>query len=93
MRLKDKRVLVTGSTTGIGKAIAQRFVKEGARVMIHGLEENLARETSAELDDAPWQVSDLSDPDVPSRLIEASIRELGGLDGLVNNAGVVTRHC
>ena len=91
MRLKDKRILVTGSTTGIGKAIAQRFVEEGARVMIHGLEEDLARETSAELGDAPWHVSDLSDPDVPSHLIEASIRELGGLDGLVNNAGVVTR--
>ena len=86
MRLKDKRILVTGSTTGIGKAIAQRFVEEGARVMIHGLEENLARETSAELGDSPWHVSDLSDPDVPSHLIEASIRDLGGLAGLGNNA-------
>ena len=92
MRLKDKRILVTGSTTGIGKAIAQRFVLEGAHVMIHGLEQDLARETSAELDGAPWHISDLSDPDVPAQLIETSIRELGGLDGLVNNAGVVTRN-
>ena len=92
MRLKDKRILVTGSTTGIGKAIAQRYVREGAHVMIHGLEQDLARETSAELDGAPWHISDLSDPDVPAQLIETSIRELGGLDGLVNNAGVVTRN-
>lgn len=91
MRLKDKRILVTGSTTGIGKSIAQRFVQEGAQVMIHGLEENLARETSAALGGAPYHVSDLSDPEVPLRLVNASIQELGGLDGLVNNAGVVTR--
>ncbi|HAT19398.1 MAG TPA: short-chain dehydrogenase, partial [Verrucomicrobiales bacterium] len=91
MRLKGKRILVTGSTTGIGKAIAQRFVEEGARVLIHGLEEDLARETSAELGGAPYHVSDLSDPAVPAQLVEAAIGELGGLDGLVNNAGVVTR--
>ncbi|MCS5540200.1 MAG: SDR family NAD(P)-dependent oxidoreductase, partial [Roseibacillus sp.] len=71
MRLKGKRILVTGSTTGIGKAIAQRFVEEGARVLIHGLEEDLARETSAELGGAPYHVSDLSDPAVPAQLVEA----------------------
>ena len=91
MRLKDKRILVTGSSTGIGKAIAQRFVQEGARVLIHGLEDDLTRETAAELGGAPCHVSDLSDPTVPGQLVEAAIRELGGLDGLVNNAGVVTR--
>ena len=91
MRLKDKRILVTGSSTGIGKAIAQRFVQEGARVLIHGLEDDLTRETAAELDDAPFHVSDLSDPTVPGQLVEAAIEKLGGLDGLVNNAGVVTR--
>ena len=91
MRLKDKRILITGSTTGIGKAIARRCLKEGARIFIHGLEEDLALETSAELGDAPYQVSDLSDPAVPTRLIRETIAELGGLDGLVNNAGVVTR--
>ena len=39
MRLKDKVIIVTGSTTGIGKAIALRCVAEGASVIIHGLEE------------------------------------------------------
>jgi len=91
MRLKDKRILVTGSSTGIGKAIAQRFVQEGAHVFIHGLEDDLTRETATELGGAPCHVSDLSDPAVPEQLVEAAVAELGGLDGLVNNAGVVTR--
>lgn len=91
MRLKDKRILVTGSTTGIGKAIAKRCHQEGAKVIIHGLEEDLARDTSAELDGAPFLLCDLSDPATPAELIAFAIAELGGLDGLVNNAGVVTR--
>ena len=41
MRLQNKVIIVTGSTTGIGKAIALRCVAEGARVVIHGLEEEL----------------------------------------------------
>jgi NAD(P)-dependent dehydrogenase (short-subunit alcohol dehydrogenase family) len=49
MRLQDKVILVTGSTTGIGKAIAKRCVREGAKVIIHGLEKDLAAETLAEI--------------------------------------------
>ena len=44
MRLRDKVIIVTGSTTGIGKAIALRCVDEGARVVIHGLENDLGEE-------------------------------------------------
>jgi NAD(P)-dependent dehydrogenase (short-subunit alcohol dehydrogenase family) len=91
MRLLNKRILVTGSTTGIGKAIAKRFHEEGAKVIIHGLEEDLARQTSEELGGAPVHLCDLSDPATPAQLIAFSVDALGGLDGLVNNAGVVTR--
>jgi NAD(P)-dependent dehydrogenase (short-subunit alcohol dehydrogenase family) len=49
MRLQDKVILVTGSTTGIGKAIAKRCVREGAKVIIHGLEKDLAEATLAEI--------------------------------------------
>jgi NAD(P)-dependent dehydrogenase (short-subunit alcohol dehydrogenase family) len=41
MRLENKVIIVTGSTTGIGKAIASRCVKEGASVVVHGLEKEM----------------------------------------------------
>ena len=49
MRLKNKVIIVTGSCTGIGKAIAKRCVQEGAKVVIHGLEDDLAQEVIADL--------------------------------------------
>ena len=45
MRLKDKTIIVTGSCTGIGKAIAKLCVEEGAKVVVNGLEADLAQET------------------------------------------------
>ncbi len=50
MRLKNKIILITGSTTGIGKAIALRCVEEGASVVIHGLEQNLGNEVLAQIE-------------------------------------------
>ena len=49
MRLAEKVVIVTGSATGIGAAIARRAAAEGARLVIHGLEADLARDVAAEL--------------------------------------------
>ena len=91
MRLKDKVILVTGSTTGIGKAIAVRCVSEGARVVIHGLETDWSARVVEELghDNALAIPGDFSAPETPSELIQKTIAHYGKLDGLVNNAARV----
>src|SRR5207248_7316806 len=92
MRLADKCILVTGSTTGIGEAIARRCVAEGARVVIHGLERDLAATVAKSLgDSAVVHCNDLSDPAAPAELVDAAIRAFGRLDGLVNNAAFIPR--
>jgi NAD(P)-dependent dehydrogenase (short-subunit alcohol dehydrogenase family) len=92
MRLKDKVILVTGSTTGIGEGMARIFAREGARVMIHGLEEDAARKVVAEIEgDAAFIIGALENPEVPGRVIAETISRFGRIDGLVNNAAVMTR--
>lgn len=92
MRLKDKVILVTGSTTGIGEAIARRAVAEGARVLIHGLETDLGEAVRASLGDAAaLHIDDLVDPDAPGRIVAAALSAFGRLDAIVNNAASVAR--
>jgi len=90
-RLQDKVILITGSVTGIGKAIARRCVAEGAKVLIHGLEADLGDEMLAELgkDKAVLVIKDLADEDAPQVLVEKAVAAFGGLDALVNNAAQV----
>ncbi|MDG2125011.1 MAG: SDR family oxidoreductase [Verrucomicrobiales bacterium] len=89
MRLQGKHVLVTGSSTGIGKAIARRCLAEGAKIVVHGVEPDLTKATATELGNAPYHISDLADPATPQTLIDFTVAELGSVDSLVNNAGVV----
>ncbi len=92
MRLKDKVVLITGSTTGIGEAIARRAVAEGACVLVHGRDEQRGRAVVAELGDrAALHVDDIADPEAPARIVAAATKAFGKLDALVNNAASVQR--
>jgi NAD(P)-dependent dehydrogenase (short-subunit alcohol dehydrogenase family) len=92
MRLKDKVILVTGSTTGIGEGMARIFVREGAKVMIHGRRKEAAQALAAELGEpAAFTLGALEDPEVPSRLIAATVNHFGRIDGLVNNAAAIVR--
>lgn len=90
-RLKDKVVLVTGSTTGIGKAIAKRCVEEGARVVLHGLEEEWGKAVQEELsgDKTALYIEDLSKEGSAQRLVDFAVKTFGQLDVLVNNAAWV----
>ena len=91
MRLQNKVIIITGSTTGIGKAIALRCVAEGARVVIHGLEESWGRSVVDELgqDKAVLHIEDISQEGAPHRLVDLAIQSFGKLDAIVNNAAMV----
>lgn len=92
MRLKDKVVIVTGSCTGIGKAIALRCAAEGACVVIHGLEPDLGEAVVAQLGTgkAVLLVEDITTPGAPQRLVDLALKTFGRLDAVVNNAAMVT---
>jgi NAD(P)-dependent dehydrogenase (short-subunit alcohol dehydrogenase family) len=93
MRLQDKVILVTGSTTGIGEAIARRAIAEGARVMLHGRDADRGNSLVAEFGTrASLIAADLADPTAPPRVIDATVAAFGRLDGLVNNAASVARN-
>ena len=93
MVLDGKVILVTGSTSGIGAAVARRCVAEGARVMLHGLDADDGRAIRADLDDdvSAFIAADLADPDAPARLVAAVVERFGRIDGLVNNAAYTAR--
>lgn len=92
MRLQEKVVLVTGSTTGIGEAIARRVVAEGGRVLIHGRDAERGEALVAELSGkAALHVDDIADLAAPARIVAAAVKAFGRLDALVNNAASVQR--
>jgi 3-oxoacyl-[acyl-carrier protein] reductase len=90
--LHDKRVLITGSTSGIGAAVAIGFASRGARVCVHGHSntargEEMVSAIAAEGGSAIFIPADLSQQDAPADLVTEAANSLGGLDVLINNAG------
>ncbi len=89
--LADRVVLVTGSTRGIGRAIAEHLLSEGAVVGIHGRDADRVRLVTEELSSDSGQpiavAADLSDPESARRAVQEIVAHSGRLDGLVNNAG------
>jgi NAD(P)-dependent dehydrogenase (short-subunit alcohol dehydrogenase family) len=92
MRLKDKVILVTGSTTGIGEAIAKRVLAEGGFAMFQGRNADRGHAlVKAAGERAQFVEADLADPVAPAQVIEATIKVFGRLDGIVNNAASTAR--
>jgi NAD(P)-dependent dehydrogenase (short-subunit alcohol dehydrogenase family) len=90
MRLTGERALVTGSSAGIGAAIARRFAAEGAHVVITGRDRTRADFVQAAIKSAGGHaevvLADLTEPDAARRLVKDAVTSLGGLTILVNNA-------
>lgn len=91
MRLKDKVIIVTGSTTGIGKAIALRCVEEGAQVVINGLDHQEGEAVLSELGDdkATLHIGDISDPKTLQNLVDVALKAFDRLNAVVNNAAMI----
>ncbi len=91
--MDGERALVTGSTAGIGRAIAVMFAREGARVAVTGRNPErgnaVVREIAANGGDAVFLPADLHDEDACTRLVDDAAARFGGLTVLVNNAAVV----
>src|SRR5579885_483460 len=94
MQLTDKVAIVTGSSRGIGRAIALRFAREGARVVVNYVANKRAADSVlAEIRKGGGAAiavkADVSKRDEANRLIKAALREFGRLDILVSNAGII----
>jgi 3-oxoacyl-[acyl-carrier protein] reductase len=91
LQLGSKRAVVTGSSSGIGEAIAKALAAEGAAVVVHGRREAEARRVAAEITAAGGKavvaIGDLSSDAGADDVVRATNRAFGGADILVNNAG------
>jgi NAD(P)-dependent dehydrogenase (short-subunit alcohol dehydrogenase family) len=93
MSFSGKAVIVTGATSGIGRAAAQAFAKEGASVLITGRDEAALHDVERTLRASGGHVSacaaDVTAVDAPPRIVAAATAAFGGLDVLVNAAGII----
>lgn len=93
-RLEGRKALITGGDSGIGRAVAIAFAREGARVAINYLDveqsdaDSLAELLRAESKELVQLPGDLREPETCSRIVREACEQLGGLDILVLNAGV-----
>ena len=86
--LDGKAAIVTGSARGIGRATAERFVAEGAKVLINDIDGEVAEQAASEIDGETAVFSgDLTEDGVPDKLVETAVEAFGEIDIIVNNAG------
>lgn len=86
-RLWGGKIIVTGGSRGLGYSMAKKFVEEGAEVLITGRNEETLKQAASDIK-CKYMVLDSQNVSSFQSLIERACQELGGLTGLVNNAGV-----
>jgi len=91
-RLAGKTAIITGGARGIGRATAHRFAAAGAAVMLADVESAVGRDAASAIEAEGGTVAftetDVTDPDQTKALAEATVEHFGGIDVLVNNAGI-----
>ena len=88
MRLEGKKTIVTGAGRGIGQAIAEALDREGAHVLIVDINGESAERAAGQLTNGKYLVADIAAVEQAEATIAEAVNILGGLDVLVNNAGV-----
>jgi short-subunit dehydrogenase len=87
--LRDRRLLITGASSGIGRSVAEQAVRSGARVVLTARSAETLDTLARQLGDRAMAVpADVTSPDHRRRLLDTVVERLGGLDVLINNAGV-----
>lgn len=90
MKLQNKTFIITGATSGMGKAIALIFAKEGANLVISGRNEEAGKELGKQLSGKAYFLpGDVSDSDYSQALVDLAVEKFGQLDGLSTNAGML----
>lgn len=91
--LTNKRILITGGARGIGKATAERFLQEGAQVIVLDRDATACQNLQQDLPElAGLLTADVADPEDVNRAFQELDTRFGALDVLINNAGISLRH-
>ncbi|HEX4106595.1 MAG TPA: SDR family NAD(P)-dependent oxidoreductase [Solirubrobacteraceae bacterium] len=88
--LTNKVAIITGSARGLGRAVAEAYISEGAKVIISDVDAGLAEATANEIGAAGSRACDVREPGQVEALVQSTVDEHGGLDIMVPNAGVAT---
>ena len=91
MKLKNKIVLITGGSRGIGKEIGRLFVEQGARVVIASKNEKTLKKTAREIEASFYVKGDITKDKEVKKIVQQTINKFKKIDVLINNAGVLPK--